>query len=89
MLHCNSAGEGWTADSPDLAGWQVTGASYDESRARAEEAVRAQLDGQVVRTLGSGECFGEIALLRDQPRSATVCASGHAQLRVSRLRRGD
>jgi predicted RNase H-like HicB family nuclease len=47
VLHCNSAGEGWTADSPDLAGWQVTGASYDESRARAEEAVRAQLDGEV------------------------------------------
>jgi hypothetical protein len=47
VLHCNSSGDGWTADSPDLAGWRVTGASYEESRARAEEAVRAQLDRDV------------------------------------------
>jgi CRP-like cAMP-binding protein len=45
------------------------------------------LDGSVVRTLGAGECFGEIALLRDQPRTAGVRASADAQRRVSRLRR--
>lgn len=43
VLHCNSAGDGWTADSPDLEDLQVTGASYDETRALAEDSVRARL----------------------------------------------
>jgi Cyclic nucleotide-binding domain/Major Facilitator Superfamily len=45
-------------------------------------------DGRRVRTLGAGECFGEIALLHDQPRTATVRAVGEAPLGVSRLGRG-
>ena len=44
VLHCNTSGvEGWTADSPDLKGWSVEGASYAETKTRAEAAVREQL----------------------------------------------
>jgi CRP/FNR family cyclic AMP-dependent transcriptional regulator len=32
------------------------------------------IEGQVVRTLGAGDWFGEIALIDDGPRSATIVA---------------
>jgi predicted RNase H-like HicB family nuclease len=43
VLHCNSHDDGWTADSPDLKGWNTTASSYGESKQRAVAAILATL----------------------------------------------
>lgn len=52
-----------------------------------EGRVEVRRDGEPVATLGPGECFGEVALLDDRPRNATVLALG--DLRTRSLARDD
>lgn len=45
-----------------------------------EGELEVLIDGDLVRTLGPGEAFGEIALLRDVARTATIRVIGPAKL---------
>src|SRR4051812_16731651 len=43
-------------------------------------AVDVVVDGEVIERLGAGSAFGEIALLRDVPRTATIVSCGPTEL---------
>ena len=46
----------------------------------AEGHARASRDGRQLSEMGAGDSFGEIALLRQIPRTATVTAISHLQV---------
>jgi CRP-like cAMP-binding protein len=50
-----------------------------------EGEAEVDVDGALARILGAGDFFGEIALVRDVPRTATVRALG--AIRLSALER--
>jgi hypothetical protein len=65
----------------------VQGAAGDRFYAIESGRAIVEIDGRTSATLGPGEFFGEIALLRDVPRTATVRAG--EELRLYAIERDD
>jgi CRP-like cAMP-binding protein len=74
----------WWAAGTVIIGQEGPG---DHFHVVAEREVLVSVDDEPVSRLGPGAHFGEIALLRNVPRTATVRAQGQVRLHV--LDRGD
>jgi CRP/FNR family transcriptional regulator, cyclic AMP receptor protein len=67
------------ADEIDLEeGKELTheGAAGREFFVLLEGSAEVKQDGETINTLGAGDFFGEIALISDRPRTATVVTTG-------------
>ena len=63
------------------------GQAGDVMYAVVEGEVQIVLRGQVLETVGVGGIFGELALLDDQPRSASAIAGANCKVAVIDLKR--
>jgi MFS family permease len=79
------AGELGAQSAHDAEEIIVQGESGEDYYIILEGTVEVFVDGRSITTLAQGEAFGEIALLLDTPRTATVRARG--EVRLARLQR--